>query len=155
MNPKHFNAFVEMCLVLAKQSNCPRRKFGALLVDPNRNTIIATGYNGAPRGGGALCGGTFCEREHAGLPSGVSVEKGCHHAEVNAICNAAANGTATAGAWLIVNGEPCLMCAKVLHHAGVTKVIVVEGGYVGVNGCGYLVHHGVEVECIAGPKDER
>ena len=33
-----------------KASNCPRRKFGALLVDPERNVVLMDGYNGGPRG---------------------------------------------------------------------------------------------------------
>ena len=66
------------------------------------------------------------------------MEIGCHHAEMNVICNAAAGGVPTRGAWLLVTGEPCLMCAKLIHHAGITKVIVVGGGYAGENGVGYL-----------------
>ena len=34
MKDKHLAIRIEQCLSLAKASNCPRRKFGALLVDP-------------------------------------------------------------------------------------------------------------------------
>ena len=34
------------------------------------------------------------------------MEIGCHHAEMNVICNAAANGVPTRDAWLLVTGEP-------------------------------------------------
>ena len=65
------------------------------------------------------------------------------------VCNAAAHGTALAGAWLIVNGEPCIMCAKLTHHAGIVKVICVAGGYLGgLAGVEYLRKHGIEVEAI-------
>ena len=57
MKDKHIRIRVEQCLALAKASNCPRRTFGALLLDPTRNVILMDGYNGAPRGGGRLCGG--------------------------------------------------------------------------------------------------
>ena len=34
---KHVAIRIEQCLTLARASNCPRRKFGALLLDPARN----------------------------------------------------------------------------------------------------------------------
>jgi dCMP deaminase len=74
---------------------------------------------------------------------------------MNVICNAAASGVATDGAWIIVTGEPCMMCAKMIHHAGVRRVIVVDGGYGGANGCTYLEEHGVEIQKVSGPKDPR
>jgi len=83
------------------------------------------------------------------------MEIGCHHAEMNVICNAAANGVPTRGAWLIVNGEPCTMCAKLIHHSGITKVLVVDGGYAGANGVEYLRNHGIEVDGLEGPQDPR
>ncbi len=155
MKEKHIRIRIEQCLALAKASNCPRRTFGALLIDPARNVILMDGYNGGPRGGGALCGGDVCLRDTMHIPSGTRIEIGCHHAEMNVICNAAANGVPTRGAWLIVTGEPCLMCAKILHHAGISRVLVVDGGYAGANGCQYLIDHGVEVVPVAGPQDPR
>jgi hypothetical protein len=84
-----------------------------------------------------------------GVPSGTRMEIGCHHAEMNVICNAAATGVACAGAWLIVTGEPCVLCAKLIHHAGITRVLIVEGGYAGENGVTYLEKHGVGVATVA------
>lgn len=155
MKPKHLAIRVEQCLALAKASNCPRRKFGALLVDPERNVILMDGYNGGPRGGGHLCGGEVCLRDTQQVVSGTMMEIGCHHAEMNVICNAAASGVRTAGAWLICTGEPCMMCSKLIHHAGITKVLVVNGGYAGQNGIPYLEQFGVGVEYTEGPKDPR
>ncbi len=155
MKEKHIRVRIEQCLALAKASNCPRRKFGALLLDPTRNVVLMDGYNGGPRGGGDLCGGEVCLRETEQVTSGTMVEVGCHHAEMNVICNAAANGVPTRGAWLIVTGEPCLMCSKLMHHAGIARVLVVEGGYLGKNGVAYLRDHGVEVQAEDGPKDPR
>ena len=211
MNQKHINIRVKQCLALAEASGCPRRKFGALLLDPVRNVVLMDGYNGGPRRApGSMCKGSWCERdgldssdvdldfsspacakilihgkvvwskeitlseeggavrrealdEHARLitaypniPSGTRLERGCHHAEMNVVCNAAANGVKTEGAWLIVTGEPCLMCAKILHHAGVEKVLCVKGGYKGGDdGPSYLRENGVLVEYIEGPQDHR
>jgi len=46
MKQKHVQIRIEQCLALAKASNCPRRKFGALLLDPQRNVVLMDGYNG-------------------------------------------------------------------------------------------------------------
>ncbi len=155
MKPKHLAIRIEQCLALAQASNCPRRTFGALLVDPRRNVVLMDGYNGGPRGGGRLCGGEVCLRDDEKIISGTRVEVGCHHAEMNVICNAAANGVPTDGAWLIVTGEPCMMCAKLIHHAGIEQVVIVEGGFMGANGVEYLKQHGIVVETTEGPKDPR
>jgi dCMP deaminase len=155
MKDKHIAIRIEQCLALAKASNCPRRKFGALLLDPTRNVVLMDGYNGGPRGGGELCGGNVCLRDLLQVQSGTRMEIGCHHAEMNVICNAAATGVACAGAWLIITGEPCILCAKLIHHAGITRVLIVEGGYVGENGVEYLEAHGVGVQWVDGPRDPR
>lgn len=155
MKDKHLRIRIEQCLALAKASNCPRRKFGALLLDPVRNVILMDGYNGGPRGGGRLCGGEECLRDTQNVTSGTRMEIGCHHAEMNVVCNCAASGVSTQGAWIIVTGEPCMMCSKLIHHAGIQRVYVVSGGYAGENGLGYLERHGVEVVRTEGPKDPR
>lgn len=155
MKDKHIRSRVSQCLIIAENSNCPRRKFGAILFDPIRNVDLCSGYNGGPRGGSDLCGDGVCLREAQNVKSGTQIEIGCHHAEMNVICNAAANGVRSDGAWLIVTGEPCMMCAKLLHHAGIRKVLVVKDGYAGANGVEYLRKHGVDVEAVDGPKDPR
>jgi deoxycytidylate deaminase len=83
------------------------------------------------------------------------MEIGCHHAEMNVICNCAASGVPTQGAWLIVTGEPCLMCAKMIHHAAITGVIIVKGGYMGKNGVDYLKENKVRIQYVNGPPDPR
>jgi len=155
MKEKHIRIRISQCLALAEASNCPRRKFGALLLDPERNVVLMDGYNGGPRGGGHLCGGEVCLRDTRGVASGTRMEIGCHHAEMNVICNCAAHGVPTKGAWLIINGEPCMLCAKLIHHAGIVRVMVVGGGYAGENGLTYLRDHHVEVHLLEGPQDPR
>lgn len=155
MKEKHIQIRIEQCLILAKASNCPRRKFGALLLDPKRNVVLMDGYNGGPRGGGHLCGGEVCLRDTQMILSGTRMEIGCHHAEMNVICNCAASGVPTQGAWLFITGEPCLLCSKLIHHAGISRVIVVGGGYAGENGLSYLERHGIEVKAVEGPQDPR
>ena len=114
--------------------------------------------NGCPRGYGDEAA-EFRRKildDNPPIRSGTRYEVGCHHAEMNVITNAAARGVATAGAWLIVTGEPCVLCAKLIHHAGIVKVICVKGGFLGGDdGPSYLLRHGVEVEYVEGPQDPR
>ncbi len=137
---KYIQTRIEQCRVLSKQSSCPRRQIAAMLVDPETNSIVADGYNGPPRGGGHLCGGELCDRDSHCIESGTHLEIGCHHAELNCILNAARVGNKTSGKVMIVTAEPCLMCAKAIHHAGISEVYVVSGGYSGAakNGISYL-----------------
>lgn len=148
MNEKHLRARIEQLRSLSTLSNCIRRKMGAMLIDPERNSILSDGYNGGPRGGSPLCGGDHCLRDEYRIQSGTRLEVGCHHAEANAICNAAANGIKTQGAWILITGEPCLMCAKLIHHAGILRVIVVVGGYTTSEGIEYLTKNGITVEAV-------
>jgi len=148
MNSKHLNNRIEQCLKLMELSPCPRRKFGALLLDPINNIVLIDGWNGPPRGPEKLCGGDICARDFLQVPSGQRMEVGCHHAEQNVICNAAKVGRSTNKMWIICTGEPCMMCAKLIHHAGIEKVIVIKGGYAVNDGAEYLKAHGVELEFV-------
>lgn len=155
MKAKHISVRLEQCLSLAALSPCPRRQFGAILIDPRTNSIISDGYNGTSRGSPhPLCGGDRCERD--GIESGTRLELGCHHAESNALANAARRGASTEGAWLFVTGEPCLMCAKQMLHAGVRRVYCVKHGYAGGRaGLEFLEGRGVTVVEVDGPVDLR
>ena len=155
MKDKHIQARVRQCLALAELSNCPRRKLAAMLIEPERMTVKADGYNGSARGGGNLCGGDTCLRDTLNIESGTRIEIGCHHAEMNTLCNALFDGVSTKGTWLIVTGEPCIMCAKLIHQCGIERVIVIDGGYAGDNGCSYLEGMGVGVLKVDGPTDPR
>jgi len=140
---KHINLRLNMAKLLASMSSCPRGQVGAVIFNPESNTVVSDGYNGPPRGAaGTLCGGHVCERKCA---SGTEIQIGCHHAEMNAICNAARNGASTLGMSLAVTCEPCLMCAKLIHHAGINKVYFESRGY-SQGGIEYLAANGVELE---------
>jgi len=75
---------------------------------------------------------------------------------MNVICNAAAQGVAIKGMCLIVTGEPCLMCAKLIVQCGISHVICVKGGYLGGgSGPRWLENNDVTVEWVKGPQDPR
>ena len=152
---KHLRVWVAQCLAQAQASGCPRRQFGALIIDPERMQVVAQGYNGWLRGGTPLCGGDVCRRTAEGIPSGEQTHIGCIHAEVNAILNVAASTASSRGAWMVVNGESCRTCAKEIIQAGIVRLFVVRKGYTGDNGLDTLRAHGVEVDFLDGPVDPR
>ena len=77
----------------------------------------------ARRAASAHCEAVGCLREQLGIASGERHEicRGSH-AEINAIAQAAAAGTSTAGSWLYCTHEPCVYCTKALINAGCEKV---------------------------------
>jgi len=158
MNPKHLKVRVAQCDLIASNSPCPRRKVGALIIDPQTNVVVSEGYNGTPRGSESkYCGGEFlCEREEMAIPSGTRNDVGCHHAEMNAILNASRVGQSTLGKWLIANCDPCLMCAKAIHHAGIKKVFapnLSSGDH--IEGLDYLKNNGVSLEPLPSTGDQK
>ncbi|NLM39551.1 MAG: cytidine deaminase [Firmicutes bacterium] len=113
--------FMQIADLVSTRSTCLRRQVGALLVKERR--IIATGYNGAPRGL-PHCAEVGCLRQQLGIPSGERHEicRGIH-AEQNAILQAALYGVSTEGAVLYCTTQPCAQCTKILINAGVSRIV--------------------------------
>ena len=145
MLKKHIQIRLDQCNILAQASNCPRGKVGAIIYDPENDNVLADGYNGGPRGAeGSLCGGHRCIRDANNVKSGTEIQIGCHHAEMNALCNALRQGTKTLGMHMICTTAPCLMCAKLIHHAGITKFSY-SGTYSTLEGIQYLLSNEIPV----------
>jgi len=118
--------FMEITNLVATRATCLRRKVGAILVKDRR--ILATGYNGPPKGVPHCDELGGCLREKLGVPSGERQELSrAVHAEQNAIIQAAKMGTNIDGATLYVTNHPCFICAKMLINAGVSKIIFADG----------------------------
>jgi len=117
--------FLQLARQAATRSTCLRREVGAVLVRDRR--VLATGYNGAPRGV-AHCLDVGCLRDQLAIPSGERAEL-CRaiHAEQNAIIQAAVHGVAIEGATLYTTLQPCVLCAKMLINCGVREIHYVEG----------------------------
>ena len=117
--------FLQLAHQAATRSTCLRRQVGAVIVRDKR--ILATGYNGAPRGV-AHCLDIGCLREQLGIPSGERHEL-CRaiHAEQNAVIQAAIHGVAIEGATLYCTHHPCILCAKILINCGVREIHYLEG----------------------------
>ena len=118
--------FMEMSQLTAKRSTCMRRNVGAVIVKDKH--IVATGYNGAPRGIRHCNERGGCVRQQLGIPSGERHEL-CMalHAEQNAIIQAATLGVSIEGASIYVTHQPCVICAKMIINAGIKRIVVKEG----------------------------
>lgn len=123
--------YLNIAREVAKRSTCLRRKYGAVIVKDDQ--IIATGYNGSPRGDVNCCDTGYCYREQMGIPHGEQYEKCVAvHAELNACLHA--GRTAAIGAILYLAGidaktgepiedKPCLMCERVILQCGIKNVV--------------------------------
>lgn len=113
--------FMDITSVVATRSTCLRRQVGAVIVKDRR--IIATGYNGAPRGL-EHCQEVGCLREQQQIASGQRHEL-CRalHAEQNAIIQAAVSGVSIADGILYTNVFPCVLCAKMLINSRISRII--------------------------------
>jgi len=146
------NAYIDIAKTLAALSPCPRAKVGAVIIRPDRWSPLSSAFNGTPRKSDKkLCGGDCCERDTLKVPSGRDTQIGCHHAETNAIANAAFEGVRLEGSWLVCTAPPCLMCSKIIHHSGIEKVFYVNlqpERWTYLDGVEYLIENGVAVEHI-------
>ena len=123
--PSWDSYFMQIAQLVKTRATCPRLSVGAVLVRDRR--ILATGYNGAPRG-----------MEHCPVegplhdwPQGCMRAGHCIrslHAEQNALLQAAYIGVSCANSAMYVTNQPCNACAKMIVNAGVERVIY-EGDY--------------------------
>ena len=103
-------AYLKMARTWGELSHCHRKKVGALIVKDRM--IISDGYNGTPSG--------FenpCEDEENYTKWYVL------HAEANAILKVAASTQSCFGATLYLTLSPCRECSKLIHQAGIKRVV--------------------------------
>jgi dCMP deaminase len=117
---------------VARGSTCLRRQYGAIIV--REDEIIATGYNGAPRGRKNCNELNFCMREKLQIPRGERYEL-CRavHAEANAIIAAPRDQMLGATLYqscvspedgsIVGNICSCMMCKRLITNAGITTAI--------------------------------
>ena len=129
------NYYLDIAETVLERSTCLRRRYGAIIVQ--RDEIISTGYNGAPRGrlNCADLGG--CTREELNIPSGERYEL-CRsvHAEANAIISARRSDMLGACLYLacregrsdelIAHSSSCSMCRRLIINAGIEQVVIRE-----------------------------
>ena len=127
------NYYLNIAETVLERSTCLRRNYGAIIVQADE--VIATGYNGAPRGRKNCIDLGRCTREELQIPSGQRYEL-CRsvHAEANAIISAARSEMLGATLYLVgrnaQTGELlsdttcCSMCRRQVINAGIKKVVV-------------------------------
>lgn len=113
--------FMNIASVVATRSNCVKRKVAAVITVDRR--IIATGYNGTPRGV-QNCNEGGCPRCNTFAPGGSDLgECLCSHAEENAITQSAYHGVSVRGGTIYSTFCPCLMCTKMIINSGISEVV--------------------------------
>lgn len=126
--------YLNIAKAVAARSTCLHRQYGAVIV--NHDEIIATDYNGAPRGEANCCDVGSCYRDKHTFP--LSPLAGVHgmqygscvavHAEQNAIISAARKDMRGATLYLAslddsIVPAPCNICDRMIKNAGITMVI--------------------------------
>ena len=128
MRPTHKEYYLDIAKAVSKRSTCLRRQYGAVIV--NNDEIIATGYNGAPRGQENCCDIDSCNRTDCRHNDGNYGNCRSVHAEMNAIISA--SRAEMLGSTLYLAGfengkaiaaEPCPICKRLIINAGIKEVI--------------------------------
>jgi dCMP deaminase len=114
--------FMDIAKEVGKQSNCPLKHVGAVIVDDETRRILAMGYNGVPKGIEHKC---LKEKKCPRLEQNSHDYSVCPavHAEINAVIQCAYYGVSTKGKTLYCEYMPCHNCTAVLINAGIKKII--------------------------------
>ena len=131
---KYDKAYLRIAQEWGKLSYCNRRQVGAIIVKDRM--IISDGYNGTPSGFE-----NFCEDDEGYTKWYVL------HAEANAILKVASSTQSCKGATLYITMSPCKECSKLIHQAGVVKVVY-KNAYKDDSGLRFLEKAGIELEHI-------
>ena len=127
------NYYLDISQTVAERGTCLRRNFGAIIV--KNDEIIATGYNGAPRGRKNCSDIGECMRERLNVPKGQRYEL-CRsvHAEANCIISASRHDMIGSTLYLSCldaktgqlygDVEPCSMCKRQIINAGIETVYI-------------------------------
>ncbi len=127
------NYYLDIAQTVLERATCLRRVYGAIIV--KNDEIIATGYNGAPRGRANCSELGRCSREALQVPPGERYEL-CRsvHAEANAIISAARKdcvggtlylvGRDARTGELLGDATSCSMCRRLIINAGLSRVVI-------------------------------
>lgn len=109
--------YLDLARLIASRSRDRSTKVGAVIVDA-KHSIVATGYNGFPRG---------IDDDRAERHERPAKYLWTCHAEENAIVSAARLGHATDGCAIYVTHAPCARCARSIIQAGIVQVVCPAG----------------------------
>jgi dCMP deaminase len=128
---RYDEAYMRMAAEWAQLSHCNRKQVGALIVKDRM--IIADGFNGTPTGFPNACENADGETNWYVL-----------HAEANAITKLARSNNSSVGATLYITMSPCRECSKLIHQAGISRVVY-RDEYKDPQGLDFLRSAGVEL----------
>ena len=131
---KYDKAYLKMAREWGKLSHCKRKQVGALIV--KNRMIISDGFNGTPTGFD-----NCCEDENGVTKWEVL------HAEANAILKVASSTQSANGATLYITLSPCTQCSKLIHQAGIKRVVYADE-YKDTSGIYFLKKAGVVVNYL-------
>ena len=131
---KFDKAYLRIAREWGKLSHCKRKQVGALIVKDRM--IISDGYNGTPTGFE-----NYCEDDEGYTKWYVL------HAEANAILKVASSTQSCQGATLYITMSPCKECSKLIHQAGI-KRLVYEIGYKDTTGLDFLEKAGIDLNQV-------
>lgn len=132
---RYDSAYIKMAAEWSRLSHCKRKQVGAIIVKDGM--IIADGYNGTPSGFDNCCENPDGETHWYVL-----------HAEANAILKLARSNNSAEGATLYITLSPCRDCSKLIHQAGIIRVVY-RDKYKDTSGLDFLKSANVEVEQIS------
>ena len=127
------NYYLDIAEAVTGRGTCLRRNFGAVIV--KNDSIISTGYVGAPRGRANCNELLYCTREKLQVPRGERYEL-CRsvHAEANAIISASRRDMVGSTLYLVGrdgrtgallgDATSCAMCRRQVINAGISKVVI-------------------------------
>lgn len=128
---RYDRAYLRMAKEWATLSHCRRKQVGAIIVKDRM--IISDGYNGTPSGFENPCEDDLGDTKWYVL-----------HAEANAILKVAGSTNNCKGATLYLTLSPCRECSKLIHQAGISRLVYING-YKDNTGIDFLKKAGVEV----------
>lgn len=131
---RYDKAYLRMATEWGKLSHCKRKQVGAIIV--KERMIISDGYNGTPTGFE-----NYCEDDQGYTKWYVL------HAEANAILKVASSTQSCKGATLYITLSPCKECSKLIHQAGIVRVVYFQS-YKDNSGLKFLEKAGVKVDLI-------
>jgi dCMP deaminase len=131
---RYDKAYLRIAHEWGKLSHCKRKQVGAIIVKDRM--IISDGYNGTPTGFE-----NYCEDDEGYTKWYVL------HAEANAILKVASSTQSCKGATLYITLSPCRECSKLIHQAGIVRVVYKEA-YKDDSGLQFLKKAGIELEHI-------
>lgn len=130
--------FLKIAQLVATRSTCPRRSVGCVITNEH-NHIVATGYNGVPKGY-PHCIDTPCGGQSQASGEGLNLCMATH-AEQNALLQCKDTQDIHT---IYITTSPCITCSKLIANTSCKKVVYAEE-YKDTTGIELLKKLGVEV----------